>query len=154
VLHRTVSGAQAGVPGEQAAFRKLLRHHNYNLLDYPVCQPRAWPTVGHVISGCHVCRANGHQVAPDCLVCHGANGWQRSASSKKERNHALFTVWCALDSPMRPQTEGNQCLLIEEQTTPLALGAIKGSPRRIELNNKHTLNIIQHQDIVIMLLLC
>jgi hypothetical protein len=53
----------------------------------PVCQPRTWPTVGCAISGRHVCPTNSQQVASDCLVCHGARGWQRSTSPNKEGDH-------------------------------------------------------------------
>jgi hypothetical protein len=39
--------------------------------------------------------ASDQQAAPDCPVCRGTSGSQRSSSLNKEGNHALFTVWCA-----------------------------------------------------------
>jgi hypothetical protein len=74
--------------------------------------------------------------------------------AKKEGNHALFTIRCAPDSPVHPRTKGNQCLPIEEQTAPLAPGAIKGPPRHMEQYTKHPLNILKHRDIATTLRLC
>jgi hypothetical protein len=42
--------------------------------DCLVSQRRPRPTVGSAINGRHVARANGHLVAPDCLVCQGDRG--------------------------------------------------------------------------------
>jgi hypothetical protein len=53
-------------------------------------------------------------------------------------NRALFTVWCALDSPVHPRTKGNQGLPNKEEMTLLALGAIKVPRRCMELLPKHT----------------
>jgi hypothetical protein len=50
-----------------------------------------------------------------------------------KRNCALVIVRCARDSPVHPRTKGNQGLPNKEQMAPLALGAIKGHPRRMEL---------------------
>jgi hypothetical protein len=84
-----MSRAQAGTPGEQVALGKMLRRRGYNSSDYaPYIRP----------SGVLVARlANGRprnqqalrvpdQRSPsctglsgaplDCLVCHGARGWQ------------------------------------------------------------------------------
>jgi hypothetical protein len=116
------------------------------ILNCLVCQLRAQPTIGHVISGCHICPANGHQAAPDCPVCHGTRGWQRSASPNKEGNHALFTVRYAPDSLVHPWAEGNQGLPNGAPTAPRSLRAIKGTPRRMEQNTKHPLNSLRHQD--------
>ena len=100
-VHRTVSGAQAGVLDELVALRKSWGSRGYNSPDYPVCtrlsdMPAARPANGQprdqrAPRG----SANGQQVAPDCPVCHEASGWQRSASPKKEGHRALFiVVWC------------------------------------------------------------
>jgi hypothetical protein len=59
---------------------------------------------------------------------------------------ALFTVWCAPDSPVHPRRESNQGLPIGAPMAPRSLRAIKGTPRCMELNTKHPLNIIQHRD--------
>jgi hypothetical protein len=60
-------------------------------------------------------------------------------------------VHCSLsggapDCLMRPRTEGNQSLPNGTQTSPSSLGAIKGTPRRMEQYTKHPLNILQHLD--------
>jgi hypothetical protein len=48
-----------------------------------------------------------------------------------ERNHVLFIVQTALDSPVHLWTEGNQSLPNEDQTAPWSLGVIKGPSRRM-----------------------
>jgi hypothetical protein len=116
-----------------------------------VYQTSAQPTVSHAISGRHMDFANGNQVAPDCPVCHGVGGCngrrlQRSASPNKEGIHTLLTVRCAPDSPVHPRTEGNNGLPNGAPTTPRSLEAIKGTPWRMELHTKHSLNILQRRD--------
>jgi hypothetical protein len=59
---------------------------------------------------------------------------------------ALFTVRCAPDSPVHPRTEGNQGLSNGAPIAPRSLGAIKGTPRRMELHTEHPLNILQRRD--------
>jgi hypothetical protein len=58
----------------------------------------------------------------------------------------LFTIWCASESPVHPQIEGNQSLPNGALTAPRSLGAIKGTPRCMELHTKHPLNILQYRD--------
>jgi hypothetical protein len=48
----------------------------------------------------------------------------------------------APDCPVRHLTEGKNCLPGMLQTAPSCLGAIKGSPRRMEESPKHTLSIL------------
>ena len=72
---------------------------------------------------------------------------QRSASPFKERNRAPDTVRCAPDCPVRPTTEGRDGLPDLFSTAPSCLGAIKGTPRRMEEKTKHSYNIPKHQDI-------
>jgi hypothetical protein len=71
---------------------------------------------------------------------------QQSASPKKERNHALFMSGGATDCPVRQQIEGKNCLPNEDPTAPSCLGAIKGTPMRMEQNTKPPLNILRHLD--------
>jgi hypothetical protein len=52
------------------------------------------------------------------------------------------TVHCLV----RPQTEGNHCLLNGASTAPSCLGAVKGTPRRMEKYTKHPLNILRRRD--------
>jgi hypothetical protein len=102
-------------------------------------------------------RANGRKGAPDCLVCTGhvrcANGsqiynsQQRSDALFMEINRAPDSVRCAPDCPVRHETEGKDDLPDLFSTAPSCLGAIKGTPRRMEENTKHSYNIPKHQDI-------
>jgi hypothetical protein len=50
----------------------------------------------------------------------------------------------APDCPMRQATEGKNCLLEMLSTAPSCLGAIKGTPRRMEENKKQPLSIVDH----------
>jgi hypothetical protein len=78
--------------------------------------------------------------------------------TKKETNQSgdsllcpvlvLFIVRCAPDSPVCPRTEGKNYLPNGAPTAPSYLGAIKGSPRRIEQNTKPPLNILRRLDSV------
>jgi hypothetical protein len=72
---------------------------------------------------------------------------QRSAALIKEGNRAPDSVRCAPDCPVRPTTEGKDGLPDLFSTSPSCLGAIKGTPRRMEGDTKHSYNIPEHQDI-------
>jgi hypothetical protein len=84
--------------------------------------------------------------APDCPVCTGqcpvrqrlqdCNG--RLCQIRKE----IRTGQC----PVRQATEGKNCLLEMLSTAPSCLGAMKGTPRRMEEDTKHSLSIHKHQD--------
>jgi hypothetical protein len=71
---------------------------------------------------------------------------QRSASPNKERNPHRTVSGGAPDCPVRQSTEGKNCLPTMLSTAPSCLGAIKGTPRRMEDYIKHTLSIPKHQD--------
>jgi hypothetical protein len=71
---------------------------------------------------------------------------QRSASPKKERNPHRSVSGGASDCPVRQAIEGKNCLPGMLSTTPSYLGAIKGTPRRMEEYTKHSLSIPKHQD--------
>jgi hypothetical protein len=71
---------------------------------------------------------------------------QRSAWPKKERNRDCSLSGGAPDCPVRPLTEGNYCLPNGAPTAPSCLGAIKGTPRRMEQYTKHLLNILRLSD--------
>jgi hypothetical protein len=99
-------------------------------------------------------RANGlmgHwtvQCAPDSVRC--ANGSKYS------------TVGCARigkkstpDCPVHQSTEGKNCLPGLLSTAPSCLGAIKGTPRRMKEDTKHSLIISKHQVFILArLILC
>jgi hypothetical protein len=66
---------------------------------------------------------------------------QRSAASESESN---LHRTCYSTCPVRHPTEGKNCLPGLLSTAPSYLGAIKGTPRRMEENTKHTLSILDH----------
>jgi hypothetical protein len=99
-VHRTVSGAQAGVLDEQVALGKTqhaatIIHRTFRCApDYPVSQPRPRQRSAARSVGTHGLqqRSEGHTELSG--VPRGS--WlQWSASPEKQGNHALFIVrWC------------------------------------------------------------
>jgi hypothetical protein len=71
---------------------------------------------------------------------------KRSAAPKQERNPHRTVSGGAPDCPVRQSTEGKSCLPGMLSTAPSCLGAIKGTPRRMEEYDKHSLSIPKHQD--------
>jgi hypothetical protein len=162
-VHRTVRWCTEQCPvcqagsGELAALGKELTAYGYNSPDCPMCTGLSGePTVSRANGrlrdprGTRV-RANGREGAPDCPVCTGQcpvrqrlQGCQRSASPKKERNPHLSMSGGAPDCPGRQLTEGKKCLPGMHSTAPSCLGAIKGTPRRMEEHTTHSLSIPKH----------
>jgi hypothetical protein len=70
---------------------------------------------------------------------------QRSASPNKERDPHRTVSGGAPDCLVRQATEGKNCLP-GMHSAPSCLGAIKGTPRRMEEYTKHSLSIPKHQD--------
>jgi hypothetical protein len=98
-------------------------------------------------------RANGREGAPDCPMCTGQcpvrqrlQGCQRSALANKEGNPHRTVSGGAPDCPVRQATEGKISLPGMLSTAPSCLGAIKGTPRRMEEDTKHTQSIPKRQD--------
>jgi hypothetical protein len=79
-----------------------------------------------------------------CPVRQRLSGCQRSAAPVKERNRAPDSVRCAPDCPVRQTTEGKNCLPRLLSTAPSCLGAIKGTPRRMEEYTKHSQSSPKH----------
>ena len=71
---------------------------------------------------------------------------QRSASPNKERDPHRTVSGGAPDCPVRQSTEGKKCLPGMHSTAPSCIGAIKGTPKRMEEYIKHSLSIPKHQD--------
>jgi hypothetical protein len=91
--------------------------------------------------------------APDCPMCTGqcpptAPNLQRSAAPEQERNPHRTVSGGAPDCPVRQSTEGNNCLPGMLSTAPSCLGAIKGTPRRMEEYKKRTLSILDYSHFV------
>jgi hypothetical protein len=68
-----------------------------------------------------------------------ATNLQRSDAPEKEGNRAPDSY---RDCPVRHPTEGKICLPRMPPTAPSCLGAIKGTPRRMEESPKHTSSIL------------
>jgi hypothetical protein len=135
-VHRTVRWA---VHSELVALGNSSATYDYNSPECPVSQRSAGPTVGRAICVGHVAEPTArrrHQT-----VC------QRSTAPFLEGNRAPDSVRCAPDSPVRQSTEGKISLPRLLSTAPSCLGAIKGTPRRMEEYTKHSYNIPKHQDI-------
>jgi hypothetical protein len=164
-VHRTVRWCTGQCPvcqagsGELAALGKELTAYGYNSPDCPVCTGLSGePTVGRANGRLRDLRetrgrANGREGAPDCPVCTGQcpvrqrlQGCQRSASPNKEGNPHRTVSGGAPDCPVRQATEGKISLPGMLSTAPSCLGAIKGTPRRMEEDIKHTQSIPKHQD--------
>jgi hypothetical protein len=66
---------------------------------------------------------------------------QRSAAPEQERNLHRTVSGGAPDCPVHQSTESKICLPGLLSTAPSCLGAIKGTPRRMKENTKHSLII-------------
>jgi hypothetical protein len=118
--------------------------------DCPVSQRSAGPTVGRAICAGHVAEPTarrGHRSVRCALDMSGVPTGQRSTVPFMEGNRAPDSVRCAPDCPVRQSTEGKISLPRLLSTAPSCLGAIKGTPRRMEEHTKHSYNIPKHQDI-------
>jgi hypothetical protein len=129
-----------------------LTAYDYNSPDCPVSQwpPRqrsaaksagdSWPapTVGrrHRTVRCANCQKTA---TVDCA----SNG------RKSRTGHEQWLSGGAPDCPVRHPTEGKNCLPRMPPTAPSCLGAIKGTPRRMEEESKHSLIIPKHQDSIL-----
>jgi hypothetical protein len=118
--------------------------------DCPVSQRSAGPTVGCAICARHVAEPTVRKehrtvrCAPDSVRC--ANGSQAPTVgfARKGNKSAPDSVWCAPDCPVRQAIEGKICLPGMLSMAPSCLGAIKGTPRRMEEYTKHPLSIPKH----------
>ena len=166
VVHRTVSGGApdsvrcARLPRAKWPLSGIRRRRTAKIHrtvrcapDCPVCTGLSGePTVGRANGRPRNLRAtrgraNGRKGAPDCPVRQRLPDLQRSTALFKEGNRAPDSVRCAPDCPVRPTTEGKDSLPGLFSTAPSCLGAIKGTPRRMEEIIKHSNNIPKHQDI-------
>jgi hypothetical protein len=120
--------------------------------DCPVGQRSTAPTVGRTIRVRHVGAptvGRGHRTvrcalnSVRCAKCRNSATvgcailGRRSAS-----DHKQWMSGGAPDCLARHPTEGKNCLPRIPPTAPSSLGAIKGTPRRMEESPKHTLSIL------------
>jgi hypothetical protein len=142
--------AQSGAPdcpvrqagsSELAALGNPPATYGYNSPDCPVYTGLSGePTVGHAICA-------GHVAEPTARRRHRT---VRCANSSLAANGRLRQLWKEIGHrtcPVRQSTEGKISLPRLLSTAPSCLRAIKGTPRRIEENTKHSYNIPKHQDI-------
>jgi hypothetical protein len=115
----------------------------------PVSQRPAGPTVGRVICARRVAEPTarrGHRTvrcAPDSVRCANGSKAPTVGFAKEGKKSAPDSVRCC---PVRQATEGKNCLPGMLSMAPSCLGAIKGTPRRMEEDTKHSLSIPKHQD--------
>jgi hypothetical protein len=120
-----------------------------------VSQRSPAPTVGRAIFARRVAAptvGGGHRTvrcAPDSVWC--ANG-PRAATVICAQSITHRTIYRTC--PVRHSTEGKDSLPCRSSTTPSCLGAIKGTPRRMEELPKHSLSILRHLDSASAHLLC
>jgi hypothetical protein len=165
VVHRTVRctpdsvQCQTGALGERVALGKskgataIIQQNVQCAPDYPVCQPRAQLMVDRTISGRHVAQptvSRRHRTVRCATRAMAGNG--RLRQRRNEIEHCSISDG-APDCLVHPRTEGNKGLPNGAPTTPRSLGAVKGIPRRMELQTKLSLNILQRRDIEFMPLL-
>jgi hypothetical protein len=123
-----------------------------------VSQRSPAPTIGCTIHGQRVARNNSRLGTPDYPVRQltpRING--RMCQKRKEITHWTTTVivrWCTRLSVHHP-TEGKFGLPSWPPTAPSCLGAIKGTPRRMEEYTKPSRNILRLPDFdSTLLILC
>jgi hypothetical protein len=148
--------------GEQAALGRIWRrtaiiHRTVlwctGLSDEPTA---ASATVGRAIHGRRVACANGRQghrsvrCAPDsvrCANCHESATVVCARIGRRSRTgHEQWLSGGAPDCLVRHPTEGNFGLPYWPPTALSCLGAIKGTPTRMEEAPKHSRNILSLQD--------
>jgi hypothetical protein len=111
--------------------------------DCPVSQRSAGPTVGFAICARYMAEPT---VGMEHRSVRCANGSQVPTVdyATEGKKSAPDSVRCAPDCPVRQATEGKICLPGMLSTAPSCLGAIKGTPRRMEEHTKHSLSIPKH----------
>jgi hypothetical protein len=153
-VHRTVSGA----PGRALANWPLsgIRQRLTAIIHRTVrwcTRLSGEPTAASAMVGCAnpcVTRApaNGPLGAPDSVRCaNGYNSAMVGCAILGRRSTPDNEQWMsggAPDCPVRHPTEGKNCLPRKSPTAPSCLGAIKGTPKRMEESPKHTLSILNY----------
>jgi hypothetical protein len=120
--------------------------------DYPMIQRSTAPTVGRSIRARRVGAptvGRGHRTArcaSDSVRCANCDESATVGCARKGRRSRTGQLQGlsggAPDCPVRHPTEGKICLPRMPPTAPSYLGAIKGTPRRMEELSKHTLSIL------------
>jgi hypothetical protein len=163
VVHRTVSGgapdsvwcarlalANSLLSGFHRLRTAIIHRTVRCALDCPVSQRSAGPTVGCAICARHVAEpmvGRGHRsvlCAPDSVRCSNDSQAPTVGYATEGKKSAPDSAGGAPDCPVRQATECKNCLPGMLSTAPSCLGAIKGTPRRMEEQTKHPLSIPKH----------
>jgi hypothetical protein len=130
---------------ELAPLGKTSVAYDYNSPDCPVsqrpsAQRSAVKSAGDAWPAPMVDR--GHRTVR-CANCHKSATVGCARLGRESRTgHEQWLSGGAPDCPVRHPTEGKICLPTIPPTAPSCLGAIKGTPRRMEEIPKHTLSIL------------
>jgi hypothetical protein len=164
MVHRTVSGAPGWSPVKRPLLGKDQRRTTIIHWTVRWCTGLSdEPTVASATVGRTICRrrvpattvGRGHRTvwcSPDSVRC--ANGTEAATVDcacfgRQSRTGQLQGMsGGAPDCPLHHTIEGNISLPRLSSTTPSCLGAIKGTPRRMEELHKHSLSILRHPDSV------
>jgi hypothetical protein len=84
----------------------------------------------------------GHRTVRCANRCRGATVVCARKGRRSTPDHLQLMSGGAPDCPVRHPTEGNLSLPCWSPTAPSCLGAINGTPRRMEESPKHTLSIL------------
>jgi hypothetical protein len=162
LAHQTIRWCTGQCPVRQASLRWTCHSreksamYGYNSPDCPVSQRPpaqrsatqsagdAWPAPTFDR------RHRTVRCAPDSVRCANCHKSATVICARKERRSAPDRLqWLsggAPDGPVHHPTEGKNSLPCWPSTAPSCLGAIKGTPRRMEEKLKHSLIIPKHQD--------
>jgi hypothetical protein len=165
-VHQTVSGAPGWLWSNWplSGFRRWRTTKNHRTVRW--CTGLSGePTVGHAIRAWRVAEPTvwwGHRTvwcAPNSVRCAYGSKSSTVGCAQLGKQSALDSEQCLSGGtpgcPMRHPTEGKNCLPGLLSTAPSCLGAIKGTPRRMEEYTKHSLIISKHQDSILAhLILC
>jgi hypothetical protein len=168
MVHRTVSGGADWPPASWPLLGKVQRrtakiHRTVRwctgLSGTPVSQrpPAQWSTAQSVGDAWPAPTIGwGHRTvrcAPDSVRCANQPEDPTVDCARNGRRSAPDMLqWLssgAPDCPVRHPTEGKNCLPCWVPSAPSCLGAIKGTPRRMEESPKHSLIIPKHQDSIL-----
>jgi hypothetical protein len=145
-VHRTVRCARlALVKRPLSGFRRRRTAKNHRTVrwctglsgELTVGRANGQPRNPHVTCG----RANGLMGAPDCPVCTGLCPVRQRLQIVNGRLRQNRKEICTGQCPVHQTTEGKNCLPGLLSTAPSCLGPIKGTPRRMKENTKHSLII-------------
>ena len=153
-VHRTVRCARLALPNWSLSGirrrRTTINHWTVRWCTGLSGEPTtASATVGRAIRARRVAPTNGRLGAPDSVRC--ANGYNSATvgcailGRRSAPDNEQWMSGGAPNCPVRHPTEGKDSLPCWPPTAPSCLGAIKGTPRRMEEQPKLTRNILRLQ---------